>query len=133
MGNAHVDPHLEELAAKNHVSIEEVNALTAAFHAGNKKGKPVHLKKFKKILAEVHKLHDNDNFSHDAAEAIFRVLDPDNSGTVDSEHFISGVTVLTSGSDDEKAELVFKAINRSHSGKMTKAEFKHYAHRILGM
>jgi len=51
-----------DLAEKNKITVEEVEALTAAFHAGNKKGGPVKLKKFKKIVEEANKLHPNENF-----------------------------------------------------------------------
>ena len=120
-----------DLAEKAGISTEEVEQLISAFKEGNKKGGPVKVKKFKKIVAEVCKINHSDNFTPEAADMLFAVLDADKNGKVDAEEFITGVTVLSSGSNEDKAKLVFKAIDKNNSGSINKAEFRAYVTKTI--
>jgi len=131
MGNKTGGVSESEIADDNKITIEEVEALKAAFHAGNKKGGPVKLAKFKKIVAEVNKLHESDNWTPEVAELIFSILDADKNGKIDAEEFIHGVTVLSSGSVEDKARMVFHAIDKNNSGKINKSEFRVYVSKTV--
>jgi len=64
-------------------------------------------------------------------ELIFNILDADKNGKVDAEEFIHGVTVFSSGSDEEKARMLFKVIDKDKSGKISKSEFRAYVSKTV--
>jgi len=115
-----------ELAKKYNVTTEEVHALIDAFTKNNKKGKAVSLAKFKKVIAEVAKVHDNEAFHPEVVELCFQLFDSDHNGKVGTDEFISGIAILTAGTVKQKAELVFKCIDKNADGFITKPELRQY-------
>ena len=111
---------------------EEAEALLNAFRQqDNKSGAPVKLSKFKKILAEVYSKYPNDCFNPEIAEPLFKLLDGDGNGTIGCREFITGMTILASGTLEEKAKLTFRAIDKYSSGKINKSEFTSYAAKAI--
>lgn len=136
MGNSHGNESLsasaQEKAERYHLTIEEVEELISVFADHNKSGKPINLKRFKNLLKKVNEKHKNEiYFSPEAAELIFSIIDTDGGGTLDADEFIVGMRTFVSGSAEDKAKLVFRAIDKDNSGRVTKSEFKDYAGRCL--
>jgi len=127
-----IDP--SDLAEKTGISTEQARDLIKAFKAGSPKDAPVTLKQFKEVIAEVHKLHpDNNNFSPELAEVLFDIFDADSNGTVDVIEFIAGVNTMAYGTLAEKAELVFNGIDYDNNGKISKKELTTYVSKALSI
>lgn len=140
MGNSHgheeghdvSSASAEERAERYHLSVEEIETITAVFQDHNKEGKPIKLKQFKKLLAIVNEKHKNEVFfSPEAADLVFKVIDADGGGRIDVDEFIVGIRTFVAGSVEDKAKLVFRAIDKDNSGKVSQKEFKAYAQRCL--
>jgi len=121
----------DELAEKHGITPKEVEALIEAFKAGNKKGTPIKKKKFAKIIAQVHKTHPADNLAPPLADVLFNLFDSDSNGEVDVLEFIAGVSTLSSGSVEEKAKLLFNALDYDNSGSISRQEFSDYLDKSI--
>eukprot|EP00727_Mastigamoeba_balamuthi_P011039 m51a1_g6558 hypothetical protein (216) ;mRNA; f:112275-113400 len=53
---------------------------------------------------------------------LFRVFDRDNSGSIDLNEFITGITLLSNGTLDDKAEVTFKAFDTNKNGYIEESE-----------
>jgi len=106
-----------DVVQNTHVSIEEAEELLSAFQKCG--GKPIGLEDFKKLLLEVQHLYDSPAFSPDAADLYFRIFDTAHDGLIDPCEFVVGCSIVATGNPEQKAELVFKSIDRQKRGYFT--------------
>jgi len=123
----------KEVEDKYSITPEQANALLRAFTKKGSHGKPINLKKFKKVLEEVNKDYPSPMFQGLAAELTFRYFDHDNDGKITLEDFMTGVAILTAGDNKQKAELVFKSIDRNGDGHITRKELETFLHKTVDM
>jgi len=110
------------------MTLDEVKTLLDTLKAkAGSTGKPITLKAFKKMAASLREQMPNvDAFKDEYVEQCFRQLDSDNSGKVDVVELVTGIVILSRGSTEQKAELVFKAIDKNNDGSLTKLEVENY-------
>ena len=103
---------------------------------GNKRGKPIHLHKFKKALEEVHKQNTTPTTSLTRWRRCSSLSLM--STRVDVEEFLHEVSVFGSLASEEytkeqKARMVFAVIDRDNSGKICKVEFRRYLSKTVAI
>jgi len=83
------------------------------------------------VIAQVEKEHHNEAFQPDIVELCFQLFDTDKNGKLGTDEFITGITILTSGTVEQKAELVFKCIDKNSDGAITKLELRQYVTKTV--
>jgi len=120
-----------ELARLNSLSYEQVEEITriARKHGdGNKLNRD----QLDAVLKEVNASHPHEAFSQPGAvEWIFQLFDTDHSGGIDMSELISGISVFTKGSPEQKAELTFKAYDIDGNGFIDREEMKQIVRKSL--
>ncbi|KAJ6240077.1 calcium binding protein [Anaeramoeba flamelloides] len=87
------------------------------------------IKKLKGVKASKCHLNANDleqlfDLDSDGAQSLLNALDLDNNGTVEWKELISGISILSSDSMDEKAKLLFDVWDADGNGVLDRDEIK---------
>lgn len=121
-----------EVAACTQVSVEEAEELLAAFMKHNG-GAPIGIEGFKKVLGEVQHLYDSPALSPQAADLYFQIFDTAHDGLIDPLEFVAGCSIVATGSMEQRAELVFKAIDRNQKDNITRDDLAIWIDNMLGV
>ncbi|PRP80010.1 calcium-binding protein [Planoprotostelium fungivorum] len=108
---------LEDLGKSTHFSIVELKAMYTKF----KRETPNMLIDKEGFVKVTKGMGIQDEFLQDL---IFNKFDRDKSGSVDFIEFISGLSVLTRGTPDEKLRSAFEMYDIDGNGSISKEEFK---------
>lgn len=124
MGNqqsANVDAG--QLEASTHFTAEEVQRLLDEFKVVSPKLRPISQKDFDKLCDRMAELYPNSVYSSPQwRQVIFSYSDADHSKSVDVQEAIGCLSVMTRGSLEEKANLVFTSFDKNGDGVLSKNE-----------
>jgi len=96
-------------------------------------GQPIGIEDFKKVLLEVQHLYDSPAFSPEAADLFFQIIDTTHDGLIDPYEFVVGCSIVATGGQEQKAELVFKSIDRQRRGYITRDDLSSYVDYMLNV
>lgn len=122
-----------EVAQRTQVSIEEAEELLAAFTKHGGTGTHIGLDTFKQVLSDTQHLYDSPAFSPEAADLYFQIFDTTHDGLIDPYEFVVGCSIVATGGTEQKAELVFKSIDRQERGYITRDDLSSYIDYMLNV
>jgi Ca2+-binding EF-hand superfamily protein len=124
------------LAAQCHLPPEQVKQLVKAFQKKNKKGKPINRDVFMHVLSKLdYSLRAKSPLlvNHENLDVLFSMLDVNHDGALDVSEVVLGLSILAMGSLEEKAELVFKAMDLDNNGTLNRAEVAKQFDKLLAV
>lgn len=125
-----------ELAAQCHLSPDQVKHLVKAFQKKNKKGKPINKEVFMHVLGKLdYSLRAKSPLlvNHENLDILYSTLDVNHDGTLDVSEVVLGLSILAMGTLEEKAELVFKAMDLDGNGTLSRAEVEKQFDKLLAV
>jgi Ca2+-binding EF-hand superfamily protein len=131
MGNNAGHISAEELTDRTHLTEVEVENLLNLYRAHVQNLKPVDLLQFRQLLLHVYKLHPHPAFNQQCAELTFYMLNTQQ-GKVGAEELVLGVSAILHGSDRERAELLFRAMDTKNTGYLTRTLIVRRVDLIVG-
>ena len=127
MGNSGNGPaaSAEDIAGQTHFSIEEVNDLMAEFKKVSPNMAPINEKKFDTLCELMASKYPNPVYSDPAyRKIIFAYSDTDGNKKVDVAEAVGTLSIMSRGSREEKAKVVFKSFDKNGDGTLTRGELK---------
>lgn len=124
MGNGQaVQVDAESVANETHFTADEVNELLDEFRKVSPNLSPISQEKFGKLCVRMAERYPNSVYSDPKwRQVVFSYSDADHSKTVDVQEAIACLSVMTRGTLEEKARLVFTAFDKDGNGSLSKAE-----------
>eukprot|EP01087_Luapelamoeba_hula_P009552 TRINITY_DN2473_c0_g1_i1.p1 TRINITY_DN2473_c0_g1~~TRINITY_DN2473_c0_g1_i1.p1 ORF type:complete len:389 (-),score=63.34 TRINITY_DN2473_c0_g1_i1:141-1307(-) len=116
---------LDDLADELNIFPEDMEVLMATFQKYGSGDGLLTFKEFEAAIAEVQNITYKSIFSPTYAKITWELVDSDGNGKIDATEFLVGVTVLASGTVEEKAKLSFKAFDKDGDGYLSRKELTH--------
>jgi len=130
-----------DLAEKSgHLTTEQVHKIILTIrkskYVKNKKGQPLTKSDFSSLLSEILSEYRSSNpllFSYSNRDMLYDFFDTNHDGSIDMEELILGLSIMSQGTIDEKAELLFRAIDTDGSGTLSREEVKVQFERLMSI
>eukprot|EP01105_Mastigella_eilhardi_P013403 TRINITY_DN3055_c0_g2_i1.p1 TRINITY_DN3055_c0_g2~~TRINITY_DN3055_c0_g2_i1.p1 ORF type:complete len:228 (-),score=81.80 TRINITY_DN3055_c0_g2_i1:193-777(-) len=104
------------------VPVHDLEAVFRRHASARESGSSLDVRAFNDALSELEPLGLHRIANTPLAEQLFRVFDKDHSGAIDLEEFVVGAALLANGSNDEKAEVTFRAFDSNGNGFVEESE-----------
>jgi len=121
----------EELATKYPLSVKQIRDLVEAFKSTGKA--KVDQKEFVRVVLKVKESHPElARFDDDVIALVFSFCDVDHDEKLDPFEVIAALATFSADTTDEdKARLVFKTIDKDNNQILNKAELRKHSHKVL--
>jgi len=110
-----------EAASQAKLTEKEIKVVVKAFKKNKKQS--LTATQFSLLMYDIKNKLPGENFKHFSwadHDNLFRMFDTNHDGTVDLKEILIGLSVVGSGTMEEKSEQWFKAINKDDSGFLTR-------------
>lgn len=126
-----IDTHQRYLPHK------ELRGLIETFKKYSEELGSVNKETFNNMITDVYthmedELRDNYYFADpNNTDQLFEIFDFDKNGTIDIQEFVAGVSLIAKGTVEERAEVLFSAIDLDRNGRVSKPELESFFRKAL--